>query len=815
MPLAGILIGFAGRCFSTGKTATRQESTNKITMKILNRITPLRAARQHCALALAAAGMIGAGPSAQAQTVANSSFETPSLGAGGFQYNPGGASWSFGNAGVTRNGGPWYSPDAPDGVQGGFIQTDGGSISQSIPFAAAGDYTVSFAVVGRAGYGSRALSVKIDGITVYALTAAQISTAAWASQTTPQFTVTAGAHTLAFVTGAGGDASVIDNVVINTVPQNTADILTFGLPGYPAVITGTDIAWTVPFSWNAAALAPTFTMPYGATAAPVSGTLRDFTSPQTYTLNSGDGTSVVNQMYTVTVTNAAVSTAKDLLTFVFPGLPAGIISGTNISVTVPGTTDITTLAPTYTLSPLATCVPASGSPVDFTSPQNYTVTAEDHSTQVYTVTVSLAPVETAIAWNLNGGGAWDTTSLNWLGQVSNSPTFFANGANVIFNKTAGGTIAIAPGMSPASTTVSGSGNYTLTGGPIAGGALTVSGSGQLSLQTTPANFSSIVLNGGSIWLRADVYGVGACNMGNVTINSGATLQGERANMVGGALTMNGGRYMEDNGFGGSWTGPVYLAADSFFGQNGWCCQQTINGTISGPGGFTFSTQYGATLILNTANSYAGPTIVTGGTVQCNVPDALGANALTIASGGAKVNLNYSGDHVVSALTLGGVSKPAGTYGSTSSPAPVANQSAYFSGTGTVTVPAASAYDAWANGTFANGATVSDKDPAHDPDGDGMTNQQEFAFGLDPTTGASANPITQQLDKATGAFKYTRTKDSGLTYIYQSSTTLREPWDDFTPDSAVSNNATPVEEITVTVPANLLLNSKLFLRVKAQ
>jgi hypothetical protein len=32
-------------------------------------------------------------------------------------------------------------------------------------------------------------------------------------------------------------------------------------------------------------------------------------------------------------------------------------------------------------------------------------------------------------------------------------------------------------------------------------------------------------------------------------------------------------------------------------------------------------------------------------------------------------------------------------------------------------------------------------PASDPNGDGMNNQQEYAFGLNPTTGASANPCT--------------------------------------------------------------------------
>ena len=126
------------------------------------------------------------------------------------------------------------------------------------------------------------------------------------------------------------------------------------------------------------------------------------------------------------------------------------------------------------------------------------------------------------------------------------------------------------------------------------------------------------------------------------------------------------------------------------------------------------------------------------------------------------------------------------------------------------------YDTWANGTFAH--TFTDKDPTHDPDGDGMTNFQEFALGLDPTTGASANPITKQLDKSSGIFKYTRTKDSGLTYIYESSTTLSDPWDAFAPvtnpPGAVSISDT-VEEVTVEVPAALLANPKLFLRVKAE
>ncbi len=124
------------------------------------------------------------------------------------------------------------------------------------------------------------------------------------------------------------------------------------------------------------------------------------------------------------------------------------------------------------------------------------------------------------------------------------------------------------------------------------------------------------------------------------------------------------------------------------------------------------------------------------------------------------------------------------------------------------------YATWANGTFANGI-LTDKDPNHDPDGDGMTNFQEFAFGLDPTTGTSRNPITRQLDRTTGTFKYTRRKDSGLSYVYQSSTTLGAPWAAITPLATASNNASPVEEITVTLPPSLLTNPKLFLRIKAE
>ena len=128
----------------------------------------------------------------------------------------------------------------------------------------------------------------------------------------------------------------------------------------------------------------------------------------------------------------------------------------------------------------------------------------------------------------------------------------------------------------------------------------------------------------------------------------------------------------------------------------------------------------------------------------------------------------------------------------------------------VPIAALGPYGTWANGTFAHAFT--DTAATSDPDGDGKSNQEEFAFGLDPITGSSVNPITQQL--AGGVFKYTRTANSGLTYKVYYSTTLSAWTLDAsatqTPAAAVGG----VETVTVTLAAAAPLAGKLFVRVEA-
>jgi hypothetical protein len=123
--------------------------------------------------------------------------------------------------------------------------------------------------------------------------------------------------------------------------------------------------------------------------------------------------------------------------------------------------------------------------------------------------------------------------------------------------------------------------------------------------------------------------------------------------------------------------------------------------------------------------------------------------------------------------------------------------------------AASDFDTWASQTGATGGMTGDDDL------DGRDNAFEYAFGLNPTSGGSVTPFTSVLNKTTGEFTFTRRKPSltGLTYTYEYHTSLTGAWTPFTPAvTPVTNGGDPVEAVTVTVPAILLTEPKLFIRI---
>lgn len=180
-----------------------------------------------------------------------------------------------------------------------------------------------------------------------------------------------------------------------------ATILSFGsnVDGSMAIIGKpeghtTKIAWTVPYSTNLAALAPTYIVTSGK-GAPASGNTPkpDFTAgPVMYTVTDGD----VIRNYAVTITKAPPRTACDLTSFNtdLPGSRVAIRSTSpttgTVVVSVPADTSDTKLAaltPRLTLSTGATCV-APAAPLSLQKPVQYRVTAEDGTTKKdYTVKV--------------------------------------------------------------------------------------------------------------------------------------------------------------------------------------------------------------------------------------------------------------------------------------------------------------------------------------------------------------------------------------------------------------------------------------------
>ncbi|MCX6880869.1 MAG: hypothetical protein NTW21_44780 [Verrucomicrobia bacterium] len=122
-------------------------------------------------------------------------------------------------------------------------------------------------------------------------------------------------------------------------------------------------------------------------------------------------------------TRSIKSSAKHMVSFGLPDQPA-VITGANIVWHVPPGTDVITLAPTYTLSPWARAVPASGTPRNCSKPHTCTVTAEDGTTQAYQVTVGPSPACTLVA----STSAWDgRQTMTVRADLTNQDALAANG----------------------------------------------------------------------------------------------------------------------------------------------------------------------------------------------------------------------------------------------------------------------------------------------------------------------------------------------------------------------------------------------------
>ncbi|MBU1106981.1 MAG: hypothetical protein KKB51_09965 [Candidatus Riflebacteria bacterium] len=204
-------------------------------------------------------------------------------------------------------------------------------------------------------------------------------------------------------TVTAADATVQDYVVTVTVAANPAKAITafnFASPLTTGVVDegAKTVALAVPFGTDVTALVPTITHT-GSSVSPNTGVAQNFTNPVTYTVTAADASI---QAYVVTVTVAA-NPAKAITAFNFasPATTGTVDEGAKtVALIVPYGTNVTALVPTITHTG-ASVSPNTDVAQDFTNPVTYTVTAADTTTEIYTVTVTVAanPAKAITAFN--------------------------------------------------------------------------------------------------------------------------------------------------------------------------------------------------------------------------------------------------------------------------------------------------------------------------------------------------------------------------------------------------------------------------------
>jgi hypothetical protein len=305
----------------------------------------------------------------------------------------------------TETGTPWFVSDE-------FNITSGTPYSFSIDFLdndAGGEYNVRLYFVTGAGTTTNVSSAftvdntnwqtlslsgtsPADAVKVYIVIRILDVAASWTGSAT--FNIDNASYT------ENGGANLVQNPGFEewvTAPQ----ILTYSFQELTPAVTGTinntafTVGLTVPFATNVTNLVASFTLSEGASAKvgevdQVSGTTsNDFTSAVTYTLTGAD---LTIQNWVVTVSKAPASSSNFITSFAFEAIDPivyGVIDNNEGTITleVPTGTNVAALVPTIAVSAFATVSPESGIAQNFAAPVEYTVTAQDESTKVYTVTV--------------------------------------------------------------------------------------------------------------------------------------------------------------------------------------------------------------------------------------------------------------------------------------------------------------------------------------------------------------------------------------------------------------------------------------------
>lgn len=314
--------------------------------------------------------------------------------------------------------------------------------------------------------------------------------------------------------------------------------------------------------------------------------------------------------------------------------------------------------------------------------------------------------------NTIGNGGFQLQTLNCAGSVTaNGSVFFGRAARANLtsgaNWTQNGTFTLAS---------MGGGSAEMLIGP--GALFTHSGASEMLVNSSASNNVITLLNvdGGTLATA------NALRNGNATPATGTLSRIALAN--GGTLRLTA-TLADLFTTAGASREFVLSSADGIIDTQSF--DGTLNVAIGGTGSLV--KQGSGTLTTTGTNTYTGNTTVNGGVLVVAGPNLNDASTVTIASG-AKLNLNFSGEDVVSAIQLG-VLPPLGPglYNATSHPA-------FFDGTGSLRIVSPDPFIPWIAGFFG-----SETDPAivgrdADPDGDGMPNALEFLTNGIPNDGSN-------------------------------------------------------------------------------
>lgn len=377
-------------------------------------------------------------------------------------------------------------------------------------------------------------------------------------------------------------------------------------------------------------------------------------------------------------------------------------------------------------------------------------------------------------YNLSGGSINTGTAVTnrgvMLGANNNSINIFNLSGTGALNMTAasGGTDTSVLHVGRFDSAANGTTNtFNQTGGTAKVAILSVGGNGATGSAVT----STINWTGGSFVANSfPRMAAGNTNTATVTIGGTAdvtlpafpTVRGTSSTAT---LYFDGGVLKpgaSSTAYLGGLTNAFIKSGGAKFHTNSFnitVSQNLLTDPVSTGGGLTKDGS--GTLSLTGSNTYTGNTAVNGGTLSLGNGAAntglADAADVTVASA-ATLDLNYTGTDTIDGLTINGVAKAPGVWGSSTSGAP--NTDPQLTGSGTLTVttgPSASAYDTWASGF---GLTGPDAAFDFDYDNDGIDNGLEWILGGDPTTNsAGILPLATRNPSGDLVLTFTREEDA--------------------------------------------------------